>query len=374
MENTDLFLNRYHNHIETAGFGVPGQEALAKAKILVVGAGELASPILTYLCSMGVDCLGIVSDEKLRKQDLPSQPIFFNNQEGKQKGQILSMQLREINPEVKVKLYEQGLNQQSILSIIADYDIIIDTDSKIEQSLLINDACLLSGKPMIYGKLVSPAGYVSVLNYKASATLRCLLQQDKLKLITTEPKASLAILAGITGCLMANEAIKIISEIGTIPSNKLLVFNSFTNQLDSVNIEPLPENRAITSFQQDYQSENTIQLSSSSPVRSISPKLLSIKIKYKEALQLIDIRETHQETSEGSWNYLHIPKQRLLNDLQQIHQDIMVILISEDGESAKQLATLLNERHGFDNIYFLEGGMQAWLKETGVSTVAYESF
>ena len=88
----------------------------------------------------------------------------------------------------------------------------------------------------------------------------------------------------------------------------------------------------------------------------------------------MDIRGTQEETSEGAWNYLHIAKQRLLNDLQQIHQDIMVILISEDGESAKQLATLLNERHGFDNIYFLEGGMQAWLKETGVSTVAYESF
>lgn len=374
MENTDQFLNRYQRHIQTAGFGVPGQEALVKARILVIGAGELASPILTYLCSMGVGNLGIVSDERIQKKDLPSQPIFLNNQEGKQKGQILSMQLREINPEVKIKLYEQRLNQQSILSVISNYDLVIDTDNKIEQSLLVNDACVLSGKPMIYGKLVSPTGFISVFNYKASATLRCLLKQDKSSLIRTEPKENLAILAGITGCLMANEAIKIISEIGTVASNKLLVFNSLTNQLDSVKIDPIPENLSITSLHQNYQSENTGQLSNSSPVRSISPRLLAIKIKYKETLQLIDIRDDRPEISEDSWNYLHIPQQRLLNDLQQIHQDIMVILISEDGERAKQLTTLLNEQHGFDNIYFLEGGMKAWLKETGVSTVAYESF
>ena len=374
MENTNEFLDRYQNHIQTAGFGVPGQEALARGRILVIGAGHLSSPILSYLTSMGLGCIGIVTEEKVLKKDLPYQPVLYSTQEGKPKGQAIAVQLREINPEVKIKLHELSLNRESILTIIADYDIIIDTANSLNQSLLINDACVISGKPMIYGQLAFPLGYISVFNYKGGSTLRCLMQQEKSIVNQARHQNGLAILAGITGCLMANEAIKIISEIGTVASNKLLSINSLTSQLNSIKIEPIPVNRAINSLRQHYQSDNTQIHSEPSIVRSISPKLLATKIRYKESLQLIDIRESPQKSEENSSNYLNIPAHQLLNELHQMNQDIMVILISEDGERARNLAAELTENHGLDNVYYLEGGMQSWVQETGTTSVTYESF
>jgi len=374
MEDTEILLNRYQNHVQTTGFGVPGQEALTKSKMLIIGAGALASPMLSYLTSMGVGSLGIVSDEKIRKSDLPSQPVFGSSQEGKLKSQILASRLREINPEIKVNRHEQGLNRDTVLSLIAGYDLVIDTTNVPEKSLLINDACVISGKPMIYGALDFPSGHFSVLNYKGGATLRCLLQNREAGQLIQQPqKIGLATLPALISCMMANEAIKIVSEIGNIASNKLFSFNVFTNQLTSTRLEPVSEYQTLTTLQSQYISAQPESLSEPSRIRSISPKLLDIKIKYKEPLQLIDLRQNPSEPGDASWNYLHIPEQMLLADLEQIHQDIIVVLISENGESAQKLATLLNERHGFDNIHYLEGGMKAWNKQKDGTSINYES-
>jgi len=374
MEDPEIFLNRYQNHVQTMGFGVPGQEALTKSRMLIIEAGALASPMLSYLTSMGVGSLGIVSDEKIRKSDLPSQPVFGSSQEGKLKSQILASSLREINPEVKVNLHEQGFNRDTVLRLISDYDLVIDTTNVPEKSLLINDACVISGKSMIYGSLDFPSGHFSVLNYKGGATLRCLLQKrDAGQLIRQPQKIGLATLPALISCMMANEAIKIVSEIGNIASNKLFSFNVFSNQLTYMKLEPVSEYQALTTLQSQYISAQPESLSEPSRIRSISPKLLDIKIKYKEPLQLIDLRQNPPEPVDESWNYLHIPEQLLLADLEQIHQDIIVVLISENGESAQKLATLLNERHGFDNIHYLDGGMEAWNKQTDSKGINYES-
>lgn len=375
MEDTDKFLARYHNHIQTKGFGVPGQEALTKARVLVIGAGALASPVLSYLTSMGVGLLGIASDEKIHLSDLPSQPLFGSSQQGKLRTQILATRLRDINPEMKLNLHEQAFNTTTIMALIAGYDLIIDTTNVPEKSLLINDACVISGKPVVYGALTFPSGSVSVLNYKGGATLRCLLKNpETYELIQQPEKSGLATLPALIGGLMANEAIKIVSEIGNVASSKLLSLNILTNQLTSLRVEPVAEYQNLSSLQPHYVSAASDSISEPSRIRSISPDLLNLKIKYKEPLQLIDLRPDPVVQEDESWNYLHIPEPVLLNDLDKIHQDIIVVLITEDGESAGKLAVLLNERHGFDNIYYLEGGMKAWNKETGKATVDYESF
>lgn len=375
MEETDKFLDQYQHHIQTAGFGVPGQEALNRSHVLIIGAGSLASPMLSYLTSMGIGHLGIVSDEKISKRDLPSQPLYGSGQQGKLRSQILAARLREINPEVTISLHEQGLNRDNILDLVAGYDLVIDATNSPEKSLLINDACVISGKPMIYGTLNFPNGSFCVLNYKESATLRCILKNPETASLVQQPeKGGLSTLGAVISSLMANEAIKVIGEIGNTASNKLLTFNSLSNQLTSLKVEPVPEHLQITSLQTHYVSGVSNSPSDPSRIRSISPKLLAIKIRYKEPLQLIDLRENPVKTDEESWNYLHIPEQKLLDDLDQIHQDIIVVLLSETGKSAADLAMRLNERHGFDNIYYLEGGMQAWNAQTGKANVEYESF
>lgn len=374
MEDTEIFLNRYNDHVQTTGFGVPGQEALTKSRMLIIGAGALASPMLSYLASMGVGSIGIVSDEKIRKSDLPSQPVFGSSQEGKLKSQILASRLRDTNPEITINLHEQGLNRDNALNLITSYDLVIDTANSLGMSLLINDACVISGKPMIYGSLDFPSGHFSVLNHKGSATLRCLLQNQDAGILIQQPKKiGLATLPALISCMLANEAIKIASEIGNVASNKLLSFNVFSNQMTTIKLTAVSANQTLTTLQVEYIPTSTQKLSEPSGIRSISPRLLDIKIRYKEPLQLIDLRQNPPKPADESWNYLRIPEQTLLSDLERIHQDIIVVLISENGEDAQKLATLLNERHGFDNIHYLEGGMDAWTKQKDGSSMHYDS-
>lgn len=373
MEGTASFLKRYQQHIQTPGFGVPGQEALLKSKMLVVGAGSLASPVLSYLASMGIGFIGIVADETIRKEDLPAQPFYFSNDEGKPMAKIAARQLREINPDINITLYEKVLDTANIVSIIAQYDLIIDCGNDLRKSYLINDACVITGKPMVYGALFHPKGYVSVFNYKGSGTLRCMLAQPEIaQLYQQEPIPGLAVLAAITGSLMVNEAIKIISEIGTVLQNKLLTINSFNNQQELISFSPIPANQTLTSLHDSYANYSDFKFQPST-LRAITPKLLQLKMKYNETLQLIDIRSNVNNESTN-WNFLHITENELLERSAVIHQDIMVILISETGESAKRLCSILNQQYGFDNIYYLEGGFEQWQKETNSSTIIYESF
>ncbi|MGV3706292.1 MAG: ThiF family adenylyltransferase [Arcticibacter sp.] len=375
MEDTSLFLQQYGDHIQIPGFGVPGQEALNNARVLVNGAGALASPLLTYLCSMGIGHLGIISDQKIRRGELPSEPVFRGGDEGKLKTQILASRLREVNPDVRIRLHEQAPDRESVLDLIAGYDLVVDVAQVPERSLLINDACVIVGKPLIYGVLDFPSGSYSVLNYKGGATLRCLIKdKDAGPLIQRSAKIGLATLPALISCMIANEAVKVIAEIGQISSGKLVTFNVFSNQLSTLRVEPVEEYRNLTSLQSIYLAAETEQRSEPSRIRSISPKLLDIKIRYKEPLQLVDLRDTPIGSPDESWNYLHIPERQFADKLDDIHQDIIVVLLSEDGERAAQLAVEMNERQGFDNIYYLEGGIRAWNSATGTPNVEYESF
>ena len=374
MEQTESFLQRYHKHIQTPGFGVRGQEALLNAKILVVGAAELASPVLSYLCSMGVGHIGVVSQERVSLADLPSAPLLYRSQTGKLKTQAVSQQLREINPELKLTVYDELLNADTILQIVGGYDLIIDATNVHQHSLLINDACVICKKPWVYGSIVPPSGNISVFNYKGGATYRCLLEQThQLSLSGERAQYGLATLAGITGSLMANEVVKLIGEIGDVATNRYITFNSLNNRFETMKISPILRNLTLSSLQAPRGSEVTAQ-SDGSDKRAISASLLALKIKYKETLQLIDIRESPGNEKQNTWNFLYIPQSELLKDLQQIHQDILVVLISEKGETAEQLAALLNSKHGFDNIYYLDGGIDSWKRETGNETITYESF
>ena len=375
MEKNDLFFDRYRSHLATPGFGLPGQEALAASRVLIIGGGGLTSPILSYLASMGFGTIGIIAHGRISQADLPSQPILFFSHEGKLQGQSAAAQVRELNPGVKVHLHEELLSNKNILSITSEYDVIVNTSENEQECLLINDACVIQKKPMVYGRIFSPSGYFAVFNFKGGATFRCMLQDDKIRsIVSQEPQYGLAILAGITGSFMACEVVKIVGEIGDVAINRLQVINPFNNQLNSLRIEPVPLNQNIKILQHDYSEPGREASSAPSPIRSISPKLLALKIRYKEALQLIDIREEAERHAENEWNFLHIPESQLPARHKEIHEDIAAILISKDGNSAKRLCALLNERYGFDNIYYLEGGYAEWQKEGRSAGITYESF
>jgi sulfur-carrier protein adenylyltransferase/sulfurtransferase len=291
MLNTEIFLERYEKHIGLHGFGLPGQEALTNASILVIGAGALGVPVLTYLAAMGLGRLGIVEQGLVSLASLPLQPLYKANQVAETMLQCVSQHLRDLNPEVKLQLYDFPLEAGNALEIIPQYDVVIDATNDLASGYLVNDACVLAGVPLVLGLVHQYEGQVGVLNFKGGATLRCMLSDSSLwaNLKAGRNQGVLGILPGIIGCYMASEAVKIIGGIGEVLTNKVLIIDVLKNTQKEIKLTPDPENLKIKVLQQQY--APIAEAEDNKKIPSITPHQLALKLSYQEAVQLIDIRD-----------------------------------------------------------------------------------
>lgn len=365
--NENLMLNKYVAHLKLGGFGLPGQEALANASVLIIGSGELAIPVLTYLTSMGVGSIGIVDSGLISIQTLPMQPLFRYNQVGQSRIHLVAQHIRGLNPHCKVETYEDGLTVANVLEVISRYTVVVDATNSMEAGYLINDACVILGIPLIVGYIHRYEGQFTVLNFKAGATLRCLIEDSRLKnhLPNDESEGVLGILPGIIGSYMANEVVKIAAGIGDVVANKLVIINALKSNLQTIDLLANPKNQQISTLQQAY---NPLQTESSDlEIQSIKPHQLVLKLSYQESIQLIDIREKTDWDNFHIDKSIHLPASEILTHLDKIHQDIPVILISNDGKISRHITVLLTGKYGYGNIYSLLGGINAWSKEIGQS-------
>jgi len=159
-------LNRYNRHIILPQFGVAAQEKLKASKVLVVGSGGLGSPLLFYLAAAGIGAIGIVDFDCVEETNLQRQILFDTNNIGKPKAEIAAQKVQELNPYIRVKVYNEKLTPANALEIIKGYDIIADGTDNFPTRYLINDACVLLGKPYVYGSVYQFEGQLSLFNYK----------------------------------------------------------------------------------------------------------------------------------------------------------------------------------------------------------------
>lgn len=365
MGNTDLFLERYQHHVELHGFGVPGQQALTHAKVLVVGAGGLGIPAATYLAAMGVGTLGIADTHLITPASLPQQPLFKATQQGEARIDCLAQHLRDLNPEVELHLYEAPLHQDNALAVVGQYQVVVDATNQASRSFLLNDACVLSGIPCVYGAAHQYEGQLSVFNFKEGATFRCLMATPEANAWRQDDNGQglLGIVPGIVGCYMAAEVVKLLTGIGDVLTNILLTIDVLKNQQRQLKLTPRPENRKIKSFRQHQLPVADWQPREAPDTQFMTPHQLALKLNYQEPVQLIDIREPDDWARYNVEHMLHWPVSNFYYHLGEIHQDLPVVLISRDGQEGRELAGLLNRKHGFGNIYYLEGGMEAWARE-----------
>jgi len=244
-------MNRYDRQVRLQGFGAEKQELLKNAAVLVVGAGGLGVPVLQYLTAMGVGKIGIVEADKISITNLHRQVLYQTEDAGKPKLDTAIDRLKTQNPDVTFIPHPAFITPANALGIIGGYDVVVDCSDNFATRYLVSDACVIAGKPLVYGAIYAFEGQVSVFNYKGSASYRCLFPEPGVA-PDCNTVGVLGVLPGIVGCYQANEVVKVVCGIGEPLANQLLTINILDNVHQVFTFRPQPENLAIQHLQENY--------------------------------------------------------------------------------------------------------------------------
>lgn len=367
MENHN---SRYARHYSLKNFGIKGQQKLAEAKVLVIGAGGLGCPVLQYLTAAGVGTVGLADDDIISLSNLQRQVLYSTEDVGRAKAAVAALKLQQLNPDITVNGFKMVVNSSNALKLIADYDVVVDCTDNFAARYLINDACVLLNKPLIFGAVYQYEGQVAVFNvadkHGVKTNYRHLFATppDPLEVADCNEAGVLGVLPGIIGTLQATEVIKLITGIGDALINKLMTFSILT--YDNFIIE-IAQNEEAKNFipkdEKDFKGTdyNWLCGMSSRGIEDLEPALFLEKINFPNTV-VIDVRETH-ELPKADFKNLNIPLSTLSDKIPEIGAD-NIILFCQSGKRSLKAGQLLLEKFGKSkNISHLKGGIIA-LHET----------
>ena len=341
---------RYSRQTILPEVGIEGQQKLTNASVLVVGAGGLGSPVLLYLAAAGVGRLGIIDADKVDVTNLQRQVIYVTGDEGKSKAETAAKHLSALNPEINIDTYPVWLSKDNALEIFSQYDIVVDGSDNFATRYLVNDACVILNKPLVFGSIFKFEGQVSVFNYKGGPTYRCLFPEPPAagEVPNCSEIGVIGVLPGIIGTLQANEVIKIILEKGDVLSGVLYMYNALSNEVQKLKIFKDPVASVVTELG-TYE-----EVCETSP--DIDKKTFDAWKEKNVAYQLIDVREPHEFEQKNIGGEL-IPMNTIKDNLNRIREDIPVIVHCQMGGRSRKIVDFLYEK-GFKNVYNLKGGLK----------------
>jgi molybdopterin/thiamine biosynthesis adenylyltransferase/rhodanese-related sulfurtransferase len=358
-------LKRYARHLALPSFGRVGQQKLKHSKVLVIGAGGLGSPLLLYLAAAGIGKIGIVEFDHVDRSNLQRQVLYTEQDVGQPKVLAAAKRLKNLNPLIEIDTYNHALTSENALELVNQYDIIADGTDNFPTRYLVNDACLLAGKPYIYGSIYQFEGQVSVFNYLNEDGSRGPNYRD---LFPTPPPPHLVpncaeggvigVLPGIIGSLQANEVIKLASGVGDPLVGKLFLFDASTMFSRIITIKRRNDYEVTALI--DY--EQFCNPSAHVPVPEMSIKELKLVLKNNEACYLIDVREQH-EREHFHIGGVHIPLRTIDAGLPDLPHDSSLVCYCQSGKRSAEAVRVL-QRAGVEQVYNLAGGVEAWLNDT----------
>ncbi|MGC2242634.1 MAG: molybdopterin-synthase adenylyltransferase MoeB, partial [Candidatus Aquilonibacter sp.] len=236
-------LRRYSRHLLIPEVGLAGQERLAAARVLVVGAGGLGSPVLQYLSAAGVGRVGIVDDDVVDITNLQRQTIFATSDVGKRKATVAAEHVHAINPSIEIDAIPRRFDASNARELVRLYDIVVDCTDRFSTRYLINDACVLEGKPDVYASIFRFDGQVSIFNYSDGPCYRCLYPDAPPAgtVPTCAEGGVLGVLPGLVGTWQANEVLKLLLGIGEPLAGRLLLVESLGARTREVRFERDPQ-------------------------------------------------------------------------------------------------------------------------------------
>lgn len=374
---------RYHRHLILEGVGPSGQARLKDSKVFVAGAGGLGCPVLLYLAAAGIGTLGIADDDTVHTSNLQRQVLFTEKEVGKNKATAAVFRLSERNSGVHYRTYPIRLESHNVRRIISEYDVVVDATDNFPSRYLLNDACVLEGKPLVHGSVLKFEGQVSVFSLtvegRTSANYRDIFPLPPAP--DTVPDCGtagvLGVLPGIIGTLQANEVLKILLGIGDPLANKLLILDalsmeqriiSIRNRNSAENIKDLIDYDAFCGV-------TSSEINSKHSTQKIVMKEITVKDLQElkasgEDFQLIDVREPHEFDICDLGGEL-IPQGEIPGQVERISRDKKVVIHCRSGARSGNMVTWLEKNHGFTNLYNLKGGILAWAREIDPSMPTY---
>ncbi len=369
MQNKKAY-ERYHRQLILKGFGESGQDKLARARVLVIGAGGLGCPALTYLAAAGIGTIGVIDDDIVALHNLHRQPIFNMDDLGKPKTERAAAFLRRLNPDISVLPYIQRIMPANAMQIIKGFDIVIDGTDNFASRYLINDACVLLNKPLIFGAVSQYEGQVSVFNVprkdEEAVNYRDIFPQPPApgEVLSCEEAGVLGVLPGIIGTMQASETIKLLTGIGQSLANRLYIFNALNNRGYELILQKRMDSNSFIPSNADAfrQTDYEFLCQNGKSDFDIGVEDFEEWIKSGRA-RVIDVREFGEEPVASEFDHEHIPLSQLPGKFQ-IGDPDTIMFFCQSGIRSAQAARWVFDRYGKDKkIYSLSGGILNYKKK-----------
>ncbi len=370
---------RYSRHLILPEVGLEGQKKLKAARVLMIGTGGLGSPLGLYLTAAGIGTIGLVDFDVVDESNLQRQIIHGTKDVGRPKIESAQDRLKDINPNVRIEAHETRLTSENALELFKDFDVVVDGTDNFPTRYLVNDACVLTGKPNVYGSIFRFEGQATVFDAKRGACYRCLYPEPPPPgLVPSCAEGGvLGVLPGIVGTIQANEVIKVILGAEGILLNRLLLFDAWKMKFRELKLRKNPdcpicgENPTITELI-DYEEFCGLNLpEEKSEMEEISVTELSDLIKNNSEVQLIDVREPHEYEIGKIPHSKLIPLGEVVARQKEIDQSrTAIIQCKSGGRSAKAIAALQDAGYK-GKLLNLKGGILAWSDEVDPSIPKY---
>ena len=378
VELSNEEIARYSRHLIMPEVALEGQKKLKSARVLIIGAGGLGSPLALYLAAAGIGTLGIVDFDVVDESNLQRQIIHGTSDVGRKKMESARDRIEDINPNVEVETYEEALSSENALEIFADYDVIVDGTDNFPTRYLVNDACVLLNKPNVYGSIFRFEGQASVFYAEEGPCYRCLYPEPPPPgLVPSCAEGGvLGILPGAIGTIQATETAKLLLGIGEPLIGRLLLYDALNMRFREMKLRKDPncpvcgENPTVTELI-DYQEFCGIPQANAQvqEVPEVTVEDLKRKLDNGEPVSVLDVREPHEYEVANIGARL-IPLGELPERLIELDPDENLAVHCKTGGRSARAVKLLKDS-GFQNVYNVKGGITAWSEEIDPSVPKY---
>ncbi|WP_316803710.1 ThiF family adenylyltransferase [Pedobacter nototheniae] len=350
---------RYQRQTVLKGFGEVAQTKLAQASVLVIGAGGLGCPALQYLVAAGIGKIGIADDDRIELSNLQRQVLFTSTNIGELKVEIAAKRLKEMNPDVEIVLFPFAIDTETVFEVISNYDIILDGTDNFKSRYIINDACTLAKKPLVFAAVSGFEGQLAVFNtvdeQGFSTNYRDLFPVEPIatEIPNCAENGVLGVLPGILGTMAAGEIIKHITGIGKTLANKLLQYNLLNQEQYEIKITPSSAYKItkVNSRKQPNLEKTYLEIDAENMLE-LAKSPLTI---------LVDVREKHEFPRLDLNIYRQAPMSDFGTFVSSEIEEENIILICQHGIRSVAAAELLHEKYGnTKTIYSLKGGISKW--------------